>query len=145
MSDALQPKTNSKAALRRTIEQWIDQHPKAFCLDKNIPLKKGILDDLFAAYCPTLSRKHVRLAICYYTNDFKYQEAIAQSEDKIRYDLDGNPAGEIIDAEDHYARKQLKRIKAMHRQAKEDKLNKVASNSSLHALEEKFNQTDSVL
>ncbi len=142
MTDASLTHTNSKSALKLTIKQWTEQFPKAFNLNHPIPLKKGVVDELFSVCCPPLSKKHVRLAICYYTNDFKYHQAIAQSEDKKRYDLDGNPVGEILDEEDHYARKQLKKIKALHRECKDAKLNRAATSSSLDALQNKFNDTD---
>ena len=95
MSSDSNPIMKTHAWLRETF-------PKCFTKDHALPLKTGILKDIFQ-HLPedgSISRLMMRKAIGGYTRHFLYQKAVSKATH--RHDLEGNPVEEIQkDHKDH--------------------------------------------
>lgn len=78
--------------VRRVLAFW----PELFDLDNPKPLKVGVLDDIqrdIAARSLTIGAGVLKAAIASYTRRIRYKRAIAAGG--ARYDLNGQPCGEI--------------------------------------------------
>lgn len=84
--------------------QWLySTFPNAFKREDKIPLKIGVLHDLFAALEEegSPSKKSIRDAVTLYTGSVYYQKAIL-ANDK-RYDLNGVEVGVVEEKQKEYA------------------------------------------
>jgi ProP effector len=102
-------------------QQWLFQSfPKCFRDDHALPLKVGILQDIFKAIPEnsSISRIQVRRALKFYTNHPLYQKALAKREE--RFDLNGEAIGNISSEHKEVAEKviALRRLKSFARRAK---------------------------
>lgn len=79
------------------------------------PFKIGILEDM-AKYIAdnelTFGIGQVKSALARYTSNYRYQKALAAGGD--RYDLDGNPFGEVTPEQQAAAKEKTKAIKAVY-------------------------------
>ncbi|WP_241609352.1 ProQ/FINO family protein [Rosenbergiella australiborealis] len=79
------------------------------------PFKVGILEDM-AKYIAdnqiTFGIGQVKSALARYTSHYRYQKALAAGGD--RYDLDGNPCGEVTPEQQAAAKEKTKAIKAVY-------------------------------
>ncbi|NTV95897.1 MAG: ProQ activator of osmoprotectant transporter prop [Thiobacillus sp.] len=100
------------------------------------PLALGIHKTL-QERMPELTKDQVRTALRSHTGSTRYLKALAQA--KERYDLDGNPAGEVTEEQRAQAAEQLKERfrKAAERRQEEEQAKKRQEN--LLKLAEKFN------
>lgn len=94
--------------MRRVLALW----PELFNLDNPKPLKVGVLDDLMQdinARNLTIGAGVLKAAIASYTRRIRYQKALAAGG--ARYDLNGQPCGEITPEQQQEAADALKKAK----------------------------------
>ena len=93
-----------------TLETLRERYPHAFLPEGEPPrpLQVGILQELFVK-ANDISRRRLRWAVYYYANNIAYQQALANG--KARYDLEGQPAGEITEEHREAAIDKLKELK----------------------------------
>ncbi|ECK6865712.1 proQ/FINO family protein [Salmonella enterica] len=94
--------------MRRVLALW----PELFDLDNPKPLKVGVLDDLMqdiSARNLTIGAGVLKAAIASYTRRIRYQKALAAGG--ARYDLNGQPCGEITPEQQQEAADALKKEK----------------------------------
>lgn len=83
--------------------------PVLFNVKKPKPLKLGIIKDIFEYVDKNnlgISRRTIRECIALYTSNFYYLKALAKEE--FRYDLQGNPCGQVSPEHKKSAKEQLK-------------------------------------
>ena len=87
-----------------------ERFPQAFLPEGEIPrpLQVGILQELFVK-ASDISRRRLRWAVYYYANNIQYQQALLNGG--LRYDLEGQPMGEVTDEHREAARDKLKELK----------------------------------
>ncbi|EIX6717797.1 ProQ/FinO family protein [Salmonella enterica] len=93
--------------MRRVLALW----PELFDLDNPKPLKVGVLDDLMrdiSARNLTIGAGVLKAAIASYTRRIRYQKALAGG---ARYDLNGQPCGEVTPEQQQKAADALKKAK----------------------------------
>lgn len=105
-----------KKNLRRWLERLVDNWPKAFDLKNPRPLAVGITDTISAELRATGAGGHgaVRYAMKSYTSNIRYIRALAAGG--LRYNLHGEPDGEVTPEQREralHALKTLKEKKAM--------------------------------
>ncbi|HBM0000542.1 TPA: ProQ/FinO family protein [Salmonella enterica subsp. enterica serovar Kodjovi] len=94
--------------MRRVLELW----PELFYLDNPKPLKVGVLDDLMrdiSARNLTIGAGVLKAAIASYTRRIRYQKALAAGG--ARYDLNGQPCGEVTPEQQQESADALKKAK----------------------------------
>ncbi|ENX5274726.1 ProQ/FINO family protein [Salmonella enterica] len=94
--------------MRRVLAFW----PELFNLDNPKPLRVGVLDDLMqdiSARNLTIGAGVLKAAIASYTRRIRYQKALAAGG--ARYDLNGQPCGEITPEQQQEAADALKKAK----------------------------------
>ncbi|EAU9423833.1 proQ/FINO family protein [Salmonella enterica] len=94
--------------MRRVLALW----PELFNLDNPKPLKVGVLDDLMQdinARNLTIGAGVLKAAIASYTRRIRYQKALAAGG--ARYDLNGEPCGEVTPEQLQEAADALKKAK----------------------------------
>ncbi|ECI2309808.1 proQ/FINO family protein [Salmonella enterica subsp. enterica serovar Infantis] len=94
--------------MRRVLALW----PELFNLDNPKPLRVGVLDDLMqdiSARNLTIGAGVLKAAIASYTRRIRYQKALAAGG--ARYDLNGEPCGEITPEQQQEAADALKKAK----------------------------------
>lgn len=94
--------------MRRVLALW----PELFNLDNPKPLKVGVLNDLMqdiSARNLTIGAGVLKAAIASYTRRIRYQKALAAGG--ARYDLNGQPCGEITPEQQQEAADALKKAK----------------------------------
>ncbi|HCL5065772.1 TPA: ProQ/FinO family protein [Salmonella enterica] len=94
--------------MRRVLALW----PELFDLDNPKPLRVGVLDDLMqdiSARNLTIGAGVLKAAIASYTRRIRYQKALAAGGD--RYDLNGQPCGEVTPEQQQEAADALKKAK----------------------------------
>lgn len=94
--------------MRRVLAFW----PELFNLDSPKPLKVGVLDDIqrdIAARSLTIGAGVLKAAIASYTRRIRYKKAIAAGGS--RYDLSGQPCGEITPEQQQTAADDINRAK----------------------------------
>ncbi|EKS5645163.1 ProQ/FinO family protein [Salmonella enterica] len=94
--------------MRRALALW----PELFDPDNPKPLKVGVLDDLMqdiSARNLTIGAGVLKVAIASYTRRIRYQKALAAGG--ARYDLNGQPCGEITPEQQQEAADALKKAK----------------------------------
>ncbi|ECE0791355.1 proQ/FINO family protein [Salmonella enterica subsp. diarizonae] len=94
--------------MRRVLAFW----PELFNLDSPKPLKVGVLDDIqrdIAARSLTIGAGVLKAAIASYTRRIRYKKAIAAGG--ARYDLSGQPCGEITPEQQQTAADDINRAK----------------------------------
>ncbi|EHD9479709.1 hypothetical protein JYL57_001926 [Salmonella enterica subsp. enterica serovar Typhimurium] len=94
--------------MRRVLALW----PELFNLDEPKPLKVGVLDDIqrdIAARDLTIGAGVLKGAIASYTRRIRYKKAIAAGG--ARYDLSGQPCGEITPEQQQTAADDINRAK----------------------------------
>ncbi|ECC3466263.1 proQ/FINO family protein [Salmonella enterica subsp. enterica] len=94
--------------MRRVLAFW----PALFNLDNPKPLRVGVLDDLMQdinARNLTIGAGVLKAAIASYTRRIRYQKALAAGG--ARYDLNGEPCGEITPEQQQEAADALKKAK----------------------------------
>lgn len=92
--------------MRRILAFW----PELFDLDNPKPLKVGLLDDLMqdiAARSLTIGAGVLKAAIASYTRRIRYKKALAAGG--ARYDLNGQPCGEVTPEQQQEAADGLKK------------------------------------
>uniref|UniRef100_UPI003A8F7A38 ProQ/FINO family protein n=1 Tax=Salmonella enterica TaxID=28901 RepID=UPI003A8F7A38 len=92
--------------MRRVLALW----PELFNLDNPKPLKVGVLDDLMQdinARNLTIGAGVLKAAIASYTRRIRYQKALAAGG--ARYDLNGQPCGEVTPEQQQEAADALKK------------------------------------
>ncbi|ECK2143501.1 proQ/FINO family protein [Salmonella enterica subsp. enterica serovar Enteritidis] len=92
--------------MRRILAFW----PELFDLDNPKPLKVGLLDDLMqdiAARSLTIGAGALKAAIASYTRRIRYKKALAAGGS--RYDLNGQPCGEVTPEQQQEAADGLKK------------------------------------
>lgn len=96
----------SRGAQTVALQAWLAAtHPATFSLDKPPPLKVGIHADLLTRH-PDLDPDTLRRALKRYCERRAYQVALAR-EGACRVDLDGQPAGEVLEDQRKYAKAKL--------------------------------------
>ncbi|EJC4645622.1 ProQ/FinO family protein [Salmonella enterica] len=94
--------------MRRVLALW----PALFNLDNPKPLKVGVLNDLMQdinARNLTIGAGVLKAAIASYTRRIRYQKALAAGG--ARYDLNGQPCGEVTPEQQQEAADALKKAK----------------------------------
>ncbi len=94
--------------MRRILAFW----PELFNLDEPKPLKVGVLDDIqrdIAARSLTIGAGVLKAAIASYTRRIRYKKALAAGG--ARYDLNGQPCGEITPEQQQEAANELEKPK----------------------------------
>ncbi|EOV0288022.1 ProQ/FINO family protein [Salmonella enterica] len=94
--------------MRRVLALW----PELFDLDNPKPLRVGVLDDLMqdiSARNLTIGAGVLKAAIASYTRRIRYQKALAAGG--ARYDLNGQPCGEVTPEQQQEAADALKKAK----------------------------------
>ncbi|EAU4679990.1 proQ/FINO family protein [Salmonella enterica] len=94
--------------MRRVLALW----PELFNLDNPKPLRVGVLDDLMqdiSARNLTIGAGVLKAAITSYTRRIRYKKALAAGG--ARYDLNGQPCGEITPEQQQEAADALKKAK----------------------------------
>lgn len=94
--------------MRRVLALW----PELFNLDNPKPLRVGVLDDLMqdiSARNLTIGAGVLKAALASYTRRIRYQKALAAGG--ARYDLNGQPCGEITPEQQQEAADALKKAK----------------------------------
>lgn len=94
--------------MRRVLAFW----PELFNLDNPKPLKVGVLKDLMqdiSARNLTIGAGVLKAAIASYTRRIRYQKALAAGG--ARYDLNGQPCGEVTPEQQQEAADALKKAK----------------------------------
>ena len=105
------PTAESRGAQTVALQAWlIEQYPATFDPDKPPPLKVGIHTDLLARH-PDLDPATLRRALKRYCDRRAYQLAMAR-DGACRVDLDGNPAGEVLDDQRKFAKAKLNNWKS---------------------------------
>ncbi|EFV1988381.1 prop effector [Salmonella enterica] len=95
--------------MRRVLAFW----PELFNLDNPKPLKVGVLDDLMQdiiARNLTIGAGVLKAAIASYTRRIRYKKAIRAGG--ARYDLNGQPCGEVTPEQQQEAADALKKAKS---------------------------------
>src|SRR5215213_5724685 len=88
--------------------KWPDVLPRT-PEDDALPLKVGIYDDLYARLPDDNgTRKAFRRAMAKYTRSFRYLDAVA-ADCAMRYDIDGQPVGQVSELDRHSASLELYR------------------------------------
>lgn len=109
-----------KDAIGITIDWFRDTFPKTFIRKNFLPLKIGILQDIFK-HLPkdqSISKKMVRTALLRYTRCRYYHEAILNHAKRV--DLEGNPISEVTGLHREHAKKYLAlRLQRFHAKQKE--------------------------
>jgi ProP effector len=78
------------------VQQWLfRQFPKCFREDHALPLKVGILKDIFDKLPDdkSISRLQIRRALKFYTNHPAYQRALVYKTERVN--LEGNVVGAV--------------------------------------------------
>ena len=96
----------------------MEKFPAVFEEARRKPLKIGILEEVMARG-PRMSKKHARLSLAYYTRHLNYQRALLASTQ--RYDLDGQPCGEVTEAQKETAKRHIKRVHEHWKKRKQQK------------------------
>ncbi|ENW9432959.1 ProQ/FinO family protein [Salmonella enterica] len=94
--------------MRRILALW----PELFDLDNPKPLKVGVLDDIqqdIAARGLTIGAGVLKAAIASYTRRIRYKKALAAGG--ARYDLSGQPCGEVTPEQQQTAADDINRAK----------------------------------
>ncbi|HAU2959176.1 TPA: proQ/FINO family protein [Salmonella enterica subsp. diarizonae] len=94
--------------MRRILAFW----PELFDLDNPKPLKVGVLDDIqrdIAARDLTIGAGVLKAAIASYTRRIRYKRAIAAGGS--RYDINGQPCGEVTPEQQQTAADDINRAK----------------------------------
>lgn len=94
--------------MRRILAFW----PELFDMDNPKPLKVGLLDDIqrdIAARNLTIGAGVLKAAIASYTRRIRYKKALAAGG--ARYDLNGQPYGEVTPEQQQTAAGELKKTK----------------------------------
>jgi sRNA-binding protein len=106
---------HQKLRIRETLKCLQGRFPHAFIEGQQIPLKIGILEDIFKTLPEdgSMSRKAVRDAIKFYTRGFYYHISVLKQTHRI--DLDGNPSFPITEEEKRHSAECLKAIKNIRR------------------------------
>jgi len=110
---------HQKLRIRETLK-WLQlRFPHAFIEGQHIPLKIGILEDIFKTLPEdgSMSRKAIRDAIKFYTKGFYYHISVLKQTHRI--DLEGNLSSLITEEEKRHSAECLKAIKKY--QAQRDK------------------------
>lgn len=96
----------SRGAQTQALQAWLAAtYPATFSLDKPPPLKVGIHHDLLTRH-PDLDHATLRRALKRYCERRPYQLALAR-DGAVRVDLDGNPAGEVLEDQRKFAKAKL--------------------------------------
>lgn len=99
--------SESRGAQTKALQSWlIERYPATFNQDAPLPLKIGIHTDLLARH-PDLDPATLRRALKRYCERRAYQLALAR-EGAVRVDLDGQPAGEVLEDQRRFAKLKLK-------------------------------------
>lgn len=94
--------------MRRVLAFW----PEQFDLENPKPLKVGVLDDIqqdIAARNLTIGAGVLKAAIASYTRRIRYKKALAAGG--ARYDLNGQPCGEVTPEQQQTAVSELEKPK----------------------------------
>jgi ProP effector len=102
-------------------QQWLfEAFPKCFREDHALPLKVGILKDIFEQLPKdqSISRIQVRRALKFYTNHPLYQKALTKKEE--RFDLNGDVVSTITGEHKAIAERNiaLRKLKSFARRPK---------------------------
>lgn len=96
----------SRGAQTVARQSWlIEQYPATFGLDKPPPLKVGIHKDILTRH-PDLDPAILKRALKRYCERRAYQLALAR-EGAVRVDLDGQPAGEVLEDQRRFAKAKM--------------------------------------
>jgi sRNA-binding protein len=96
---------NRVATVAATIAELVRQFPHAFSADpaQMRPLKRGILDDVYAR--TVVSHRRIKAALQSYCNSAHYLKASTQGT--VRIDIAGEPAGDVTAQEAESAQQRL--------------------------------------
>lgn len=86
-----------------------ERYPALFAAADPKPLKIGIHKDLLERH-PELDLSGLKRALTLYTGRFSYQKLLKAGA--VRFDLDGQPAGEVTEEQVEIAHKRLAELKA---------------------------------
>jgi ProP effector len=101
----------SRGAQTQALQSWLAAtYPATFNPDAPLPLKIGVHVDLLARH-PDLDPATLRRALKRYCDRRAYQLALAR-EGAVRVDLDGQPAGEVLEDQRKFAKVKLNTRKA---------------------------------
>lgn len=92
-----------------TLSLLRERFPAAFLPEDEspLPLQVGILQELFDK-ANDVSRRRLRWAVYYYANNIRYQQALIHGDS--RYDLNGQPVGEVTAEHREAAKLKLKEL-----------------------------------
>ena len=93
----------------------INLFPELLSEEDPKPFKVGVLADMLESLKErgsTFGTGQVKSALARYTTDYRYQKALAAGGN--RYDLDGNPCGEVTPEQQAAAQEKVKEIKAAY-------------------------------
>ena len=107
MNSPVNDSANPARALLKQLEQQFD------VFRKGVPLSIGV-DKAIIQRLPEVNRKHLRIALAIHTHSTRYLKSMEKAQ--TRFDLDGNPCGEVLEAHRHLAAETLK---ARHKKAAE--------------------------
>lgn len=100
------PTAESRGAQTQALQSWLAAtYLATFNPDTPLPLKIGIHADLLARH-PDLDPATLRRALKRYCERRAYQLALAR-EGAVRVDLDGQPAGEVLEDQRKFAKLKL--------------------------------------
>lgn len=96
----------SRGAQTAALQAWLAAtYPATFNPDAPLPLKIGVHVDLLARH-PDLDPATLRRALKRYCERRAYQIALAR-EGAVRVDLDGQPAGEVLEDQRRFAKAKM--------------------------------------
>ena len=93
--------STTRKQIEATIALLCERFPKCFVMfeRRRVPLKVGIRGGIIAILGDQIDRQLLNAAMQYYCNNFHYRRS--QKPGALRFDLDGNPCGEV--SEEHAA------------------------------------------
>ena len=95
-----------------------EKFPNVFKREEKLPLKIGILNDIFECLdADTPSKKSIRDAVQFYTSNYHYQKALL-ANDK-RYDLNGIEVGVVEEKQKEHATDRHDKISAIIKEKQE--------------------------
>ena len=107
-----------KQQLDATIARLCERFPKTFFMleRKRVPLKVGIYDDLVAALGGEIARWLIKAALKEYVWNLSYRQS--QLQNRPRLDLNGEPCGEVSEADARSAASDVAARAAIYRERK---------------------------
>lgn len=107
-------RAKNRAANQAAVQMLMDTYPLTFSRENVKPLKIGIQEDLIAD--EKLARNRIKRALASYVRGIQYLKSMQVGADRVG--LDGQPAGQVTEAEAEHAQAKLKQIQAQRQEAR---------------------------